>query len=577
MLDAALPSEIDYDHSLPHNSVATNGTAGFASTPGSGYKKRKMEEPPPGRLEEVRRLISPLSKDQLIDILARAASVHDDVYKEAEAIVSESPASRRLMIRNVAFSTTDESFNNLIKTYGEVDDAVLVRERDGRSKGFGFVTYKDLTSVNRILKDTVQLDGRELLIKLAADPYGSNAKTPNEGKKKLFIRNLSDKTTKDSLANAFSQFGDIEETVIVQDVHGKSKGYGFVVYSRPEDAIRAVQQPQRIVDGRMTFVSFAALGKNDRHVHGGGPGAPHFGGGSPGAPLSSGGYSPLHYYPYAQHRHTAAMQGHMAAAAMAYHRYPTHPHTMHPRATGPPGFPYQPHQPGGYGYPQYPHPHQSGGDHSPYAKAHPQPPIHHSSAYRTYGAYLAQPMPPPEHMRGRFGGLAAPQYGQTGASASPGGRGGGGTGQAGSPDTRRGGRNAPVPPPGQPTGPGSPYATQHNGTHYNGHTGAAMGVAMGGHSPGMSMMGPLQGMGYYNSSGAAANGTAGLTSHQMAGGGQMGAHHTQHGGMAAAHYGHAGQMGQQVGSMGQQGQVGQMPGPPPPYYQQQQQAAGYPR
>jgi len=394
MLDAALPSEIDYDHSLPHNSVATNGTAGFASTPGSGYKKRKMEEPPPGRLEEVRRLISPLSKDQLIDILARAASVHDDVYKEAEAIVSESPASRRLMIRNVAFSTTDESFNNLIKTYGEVDDAVLVRERDGRSKGFGFVTYKDLTSVNRILKDTVQLDGRELLIKLAADPYGSNAKTPNEGKKKLFIRNLSDKTTKDSLANAFSQFGDIEETVIVQDVHGKSKGYGFVVYSRPEDAIRAVQQPQRIVDGRMTFVSFAALGKNDRHVHGGGPGAPHFGGGSPGAPLSSG---------------------------------------------------------------------------------------------------------------------------------------------------------------------------------------AAMGVAMGGHSPGMSMMGPLQGMGYYNSSGAAANGTAGLTSHQMAGGGQMGAHHTQHGGMAAAHYGHAGQMGQQVGSMGQQGQVGQMPGPPPPYYQQQQQAAGYPR
>eukprot|EP00923_Selenidium_pygospionis_P049620 GHVN01085464.1.p1 GENE.GHVN01085464.1~~GHVN01085464.1.p1 ORF type:complete len:133 (+),score=26.68 GHVN01085464.1:434-832(+) len=63
----------------------------------------------------------------------------------------------------------------------------------------------------------------------------------------------------------------MEDCIVVHDPStGKSKGYGFVTFLKQEDAAKAVAQPQRVIDGQMTFVTYAA--PNSGQKGGGGQG-----------------------------------------------------------------------------------------------------------------------------------------------------------------------------------------------------------------------------------------------------------------------------------------------------------------
>lgn len=244
-------------------SEAVNETApSNSSTSPSGDGLPSMD------ITTLRRFIAPLSKEQLIELLADAALSHPQVYEKAQVAVRTSPASRRLMVRNIGFTTQDEDFMALFKEYGEIEDATIVRDKDHRSRGYGFVTYKNVDSIKHVLNATLTLDGRQLLSKLAADPfadfspgrYGGGNSTQGS-RRKLFIRNLSDTTDSEALRSVFSIHGELEDCAVVSDPVGRSRGYGFVTYSMPEAAIKAVQQPQRVINGRVAFVAFATPSK----------------------------------------------------------------------------------------------------------------------------------------------------------------------------------------------------------------------------------------------------------------------------------------------------------------------------
>jgi RNA recognition motif-containing protein len=59
--------------------------------------------------------------------------------------------------------------------------------------------------------------------------------------KKLYIGNVSYKTTESDLSNLFSQAGNIESVKIINDQYtGRSKGFGFVEFSSQEEANKAI-------------------------------------------------------------------------------------------------------------------------------------------------------------------------------------------------------------------------------------------------------------------------------------------------------------------------------------------------
>ncbi|KAJ6840297.1 polyadenylate-binding protein 8-like [Iris pallida] len=58
----------------------------------------------------------------------------------------------------------------------------------------------------------------------------------------MFVKNLSETTTKENLNEIFGQYRDITSAIVMREGDGKSKCFGFINFVKPEDAARAVEE-----------------------------------------------------------------------------------------------------------------------------------------------------------------------------------------------------------------------------------------------------------------------------------------------------------------------------------------------
>ena len=88
---------------------------------------------------------------------------------------------------------------------------------------------------------------------------------------KLYVGNLPYSTTDSSLSEMFAQAGTVTSATIITDkMSGRSKGFGFVEMSSPEEAQAAIEMfHDKDVDGRKMTVN-EARPKEDRPRTGGG-------------------------------------------------------------------------------------------------------------------------------------------------------------------------------------------------------------------------------------------------------------------------------------------------------------------
>jgi cold-inducible RNA-binding protein len=105
---------------------------------------------------------------------------------------------------------------------------------------------------------------------------------------KLYVGNLSFRTTSDDLKEAFSAAGNVESASIIEDREtGRSRGFGFVEMATPEEAAAAIEQFNgKDLGGRNLTVN-EARPKADR---GGGGGRGGYGGGNRDRNDDGGGY-----------------------------------------------------------------------------------------------------------------------------------------------------------------------------------------------------------------------------------------------------------------------------------------------
>eukprot|EP00128_Syssomonas_multiformis_P015531 Colp12_sorted_trinity150504_noHs@1302 len=86
---------------------------------------------------------------------------------------------------------------------------------------------------------------------------------------KLFVGGLPYHTTSDKLKEYFSQFGMVEEAVVIMDKSTQqSKGYGFVNFVDPAAAAQATADPNPIIDGRKANCNLAYVNAKPRAAPG---------------------------------------------------------------------------------------------------------------------------------------------------------------------------------------------------------------------------------------------------------------------------------------------------------------------
>jgi cold-inducible RNA-binding protein len=94
---------------------------------------------------------------------------------------------------------------------------------------------------------------------------------------RLYVGNLAYSTTEDTLRSEFGKFGNVTSALVVIDrVSGRSRGFGFVEFSTPEEGTNAINNMNGVsLDGREIVVNEA----RERAAGGGGPGGGGGGGG----------------------------------------------------------------------------------------------------------------------------------------------------------------------------------------------------------------------------------------------------------------------------------------------------------
>lgn len=119
--------------------------------------------------------------------------------------------------------------------YNRIDASSFALQR---SRGFGFITFAEPGSVDKVLKCPIHtLDGKKIDPKHATPK--NRAKQANRTKK-IFVGGVSQDTSSDEVKAYFNQFGKVEETVMLMDQQTKRhRGFGFVTFEN-EDVVDRV-------------------------------------------------------------------------------------------------------------------------------------------------------------------------------------------------------------------------------------------------------------------------------------------------------------------------------------------------
>ncbi|KAL9019170.1 MAG: hypothetical protein Q9185_003551 [Variospora sp. 1 TL-2023] len=245
---------------------------------------------------------------------------HHIPRKDRESKFDEMKANfTNIYVKNIDSETTDDEFRALFEKYGAITSASIARDQDsGKNRGFGFVNYikhgdaskaveelhdKDFKGQNLYVGRAQKKHEREEELRKQHEAARAEKVSKYQGVN-LYVKNLDDDIDDDKLREIFASAGNITSAKIMRDAGpldrsespgsekdigdktekegeeaksedgkedgvkkeskatkkqlSKSKGFGFVCFSNPDEATKAVTDfNQKMVNGKPLYVALA--------------------------------------------------------------------------------------------------------------------------------------------------------------------------------------------------------------------------------------------------------------------------------------------------------------------------------
>ncbi|KAK6947416.1 RNA recognition motif domain [Dillenia turbinata] len=178
---------------------------------------------------------------------------------------------RKLFVLNLPWSLTASDIKDLFNQCGTVTDVEIIKQKDGKSRGFAFVTmssaeeaqeaidkfdssYQKVEVSNRHMWESglhvepmmQEVSGRIIRVEFAKrfkrpSPPPPARPISGETRHKLYVSNLAWKARSSHLRELFStSFKPVSTRVVFDSPSGRSAGYGFVSFVTKEEAEAAL-------------------------------------------------------------------------------------------------------------------------------------------------------------------------------------------------------------------------------------------------------------------------------------------------------------------------------------------------
>eukprot|EP00823_Brevimastigomonas_motovehiculus_P006170 TRINITY_DN498_c0_g1_i1.p1 TRINITY_DN498_c0_g1~~TRINITY_DN498_c0_g1_i1.p1 ORF type:complete len:698 (-),score=239.46 TRINITY_DN498_c0_g1_i1:716-2809(-) len=179
--------------------------------------------------------------------------------------------------KNVNESWTKEKFVEMFSKFGTINSTFFPvheeKDKTGKNKGFGMVNFADPAQAAAAVEalNNRDVEGKKLVVCRAQkrEERERDLRQKMEAMKaerarkfagvNLYVKNLADTVDDEKLKKEFERFGSITSAKVMNDEKTKkSKGFGFVCFSTPEEATRAVTDMVNVMfEGKPLYVALA--------------------------------------------------------------------------------------------------------------------------------------------------------------------------------------------------------------------------------------------------------------------------------------------------------------------------------
>ncbi|XP_077210547.1 polyadenylate-binding protein 7-like isoform X2 [Tasmannia lanceolata] len=202
------------------------------------------------------------------------------VKKSERMLPSPDAKYTNLYMKNLDVDLTEELLKEKFSGFGKITSLVIAKDNDGNSRRFGFVNFESSDDAKRAM-DTMngmQVGSKAIYVSRAQKraereqilrhQYEEQRKEQMEKYKgsNVYIKNIGDDVDDDDLREHFSQCGAITSAKIMRGNKGISKGFGFVCFSTPDEANKAVNTLHGFMFHQKPLYVAIAQKKEDRRA-----------------------------------------------------------------------------------------------------------------------------------------------------------------------------------------------------------------------------------------------------------------------------------------------------------------------
>lgn len=178
----------------------------------------------------------------------------EEEEEEDEDEEEENVPGSTLFIKNLNFSTTEETLQEKLSKCGKIVSCTISKKKDKKgqllSMGYGFVQYQTAEAAQKALRQLqhCSVDDHQLELKIserATRPTPVNPKKKQVVKKqkssKILVRNVPFQATVKEIRELFCTFGELKTVRLPKKAAGSGnhRGFGFIDFITKQDAKKA--------------------------------------------------------------------------------------------------------------------------------------------------------------------------------------------------------------------------------------------------------------------------------------------------------------------------------------------------